>query len=421
MDGDAWEVATRDGDTIEMALTRPAAVADPDSLYASLRRQDPVHRSPSGDWFLVGYRHVEDILRSRHGAWISVSPRRRVPAGRAPHLHALLGGSPIYLDAPAHTAQRQALAPHFTPAAVVVSRVPDIVTRADQLLDAAASGPQGAVVDLLSAFAQRLTRRTMIDVLGIPVADDAAAARWENRVAAVALVADPLPTALSARRVERADTAAEKITATIAEAITNGAVTPGTAFESLLTWAEATGAPVGEVAGALALVFGAGHFTSLNLLSVALWELLCMSPGERTEIVVGGEGVRGPLHAFVDEVARLVSPVATAHRTPTDGACLDGASIPSGDPVVLVFAAADRDPERFESPDEIRLDRRTPNLAFGRGEHHCIGVHLARAQAAAALTRFVTRFPDAELEDKTIEWRGVGNSRRVTHVRAHLA
>jgi cytochrome P450 len=88
---------------------------------------------------------------------------------------------------------------------------------------------------------------------------------------------------------------------------------------------------------------------------------------------------------------------------------LSGRDIATGDPVLVVLAAADRDPERFADPDVLDLARRdNQHLGYGHGIHYCLGAPLARLEGQAALATLLTRLPDLRLavDPADLRWRG---------------
>jgi cytochrome P450 len=95
-------------------------------------------------------------------------------------------------------------------------------------------------------------------------------------------------------------------------------------------------------------------------------------------------------------------------RTLKQDTVLGGQSMQAGERVVLVFGAANRDPARFDAPNEIRLDREhNPHTAFGIGAHRCLGSNLARREVNVALEEFITRYPRFELAEPS-PWHGIG-------------
>ena len=95
---------------------------------------------------------------------------------------------------------------------------------------------------------------------------------------------------------------------------------------------------------------------------------------------------------------RWISPIGTQGRRATRKVELGGAELPQDAPVAAVIAAANRDPERFEDPDEFRLDRERQRVAtFGFGRHFCSGHAFARAQERIALRGLLDRYAALEL------------------------
>jgi cytochrome P450 len=100
----------------------------------------------------------------------------------------------------------------------------------------------------------------------------------------------------------------------------------------------------------------------------------------------------------VEELLRYVGPVQSTARTVTAPCEVSGVKLDARDSVLLVWAAGNRDPREFESPEQVVLDR-TPNrhLAFGAGIHRCLGSHLARLELRVGLEEFLRRYPDYEV------------------------
>jgi cytochrome P450 family 142 subfamily A polypeptide 1 len=102
----------------------------------------------------------------------------------------------------------------------------------------------------------------------------------------------------------------------------------------------------------------------------------------------------------VEEFIRFVSPILNMRRTVTEEHELHGQTLREGDQVVLMYAAANRDPRAFSDPD--RLDVTRPDnrhVAFGFGTHFCLGAWLARLELRVMFGELLRRIPEWELVD----------------------
>jgi cytochrome P450 len=89
---------------------------------------------------------------------------------------------------------------------------------------------------------------------------------------------------------------------------------------------------------------------------------------------------------------------SSSYLVTTQAITLGGIEIPEDVPVVVALGAANRDPERFPSPDRLDLSRDAAgHLSFGHGIHRCVGAPLARAEAEIALRALLSRFPALRL------------------------
>ncbi|MCX4091506.1 cytochrome P450 [Nocardia sp. alder85J] len=104
--------------------------------------------------------------------------------------------------------------------------------------------------------------------------------------------------------------------------------------------------------------------------------------------------------ALVEETLRLETPLPLMFRTAVRDVEIADRSIRAGDKVGLFFGAANRDPEVFERPDEVILDRpHNRHLSFGAGPHRCIGSNLARLQVRIAIRRLLERLGPFRIPD----------------------
>jgi cytochrome P450 len=154
----------------------------------------------------------------------------------------------------------------------------------------------------------------------------------------------------------------------------------------------------------------AGFETTVNLIGNGVHTLL-RHPEQRAALQASlARGESALLETAVEELLRYDGPVELATwRYATEPLAISGQAIAAGDPVLVVLAAADRDPARFDRPDTLDLSRRdNPHLGYGHGIHYCLGAPLARLEGRIALARLLTRLPDLRLatDPAELRWRG---------------
>jgi len=144
-------------------------------------------------------------------------------------------------------------------------------------------------------------------------------------------------------------------------------------------------------------LFAAGQETTARLLAAAL-KHLAEHPELQDELREHSEKIPD----FIEEVLRIESPVKTDFRLARHSTTVAGVDIEAGTPVMLLNGAANRDPRRFECPEEFRIGR--PNgqahIAFGRGVHSCPGGPLARAEGRISIERILDRMRDIRLSEE---------------------
>ena len=165
-----------------------------------------------------------------------------------------------------------------------------------------------------------------------------------------------------------------------------------------------------EAAAMAFIILFAGFETTVNLIGNGVYQLL-RHPEERERLQASiAAGETGLLETGVEELLRYDGPVEMATwRYATQALTVGGQEIPAGDPVLVVLAAANRDPERFAGPDVLDLSRRdNQHLGYGHGIHYCLGAPLARLEGQAALATLLTRLPDLRLaaDPAELRWRG---------------
>ena len=178
---------------------------------------------------------------------------------------------------------------------------------------------------------------------------------------------------------------------------------------ALATYPDGSTPDVTAVVRSATFLFAAGQETTARLLAAALKYL-----AEHPELQDDLRTHRERLPAFVEEILRVESPVKADFRLALRNTSLGGVDIAAGTPVMLLNGAANRDPQQFECPAEVRLDRSNlrTHIAFGRGAHSCPGGPLARVEGRIALERILDRTRNIRVSE---EHHGPATARRFAY------
>jgi cytochrome P450 len=251
-------------------------------------------------------------------------------------------------------------------------------------------------MELISQFAYPLPITVICEMLGIPVADREQTRRWSENL-------------LAAQTPERQEEARRNIGEFIAylrELFARKRGQPEDDLISQLLQVEIEGDRLteDEILAMVFILFVAGHITTVNLITNGVFALLT-NPDQAER-----------LHAdlalapnAVEEILRYYGPAEmTIPRFARDDVTIAGQEIAKGEPMMVVLAAADRDPERFSDPQTFDIARADANrhIAFGKGVHACLGAPLARAEGQIALETIFRRYPELRLAvpEEEITW-----------------
>lgn len=159
------------------------------------------------------------------------------------------------------------------------------------------------------------------------------------------------------------------------------------------------------------LLMVAGNETTRNGLTGGM-QLLIENPEARQRLIDDPSLIPGA----VEEMLRLVSPVLSFRRTATRATTLRGQTIAEGDQVLMVYGSANRDEAVFEDADRFDIDRRPHHLAFGIGNHFCLGANLARMELRVAFGELLRRLPDMRYATGGPEFGSSALVRSVQHM-----
>ncbi|MGY8804670.1 MAG: cytochrome P450, partial [bacterium] len=159
------------------------------------------------------------------------------------------------------------------------------------------------------------------------------------------------------------------------------------------------------------LLMVAGNETTRNGLSGGM-QLLIENPDAKQRLIDDPSLIP----TAVEEMLRLVSPVLSFLRTATQDTELRGVPIKQGEKVLMMYGSANRDAEEFENPDDFDIDRNPHHVAFGIGNHFCLGANLARMEMRVAMNELLRRVPDMEYSASGPEMGSSALVRSVQHM-----
>ncbi|MHA3791170.1 cytochrome P450 [Sphingomonas sp. YL-JM2C] len=287
---------------------------------------------------------------------------------RSPHI-------PAEVDPPRHRDYRALLTRFLTPGAVraMEPRVRRLVT---ELLDRFADRTQ---VDFVEVFARPLPVHASLDLVGLPPEDA------------------PLLDALVVELHEEVATgvrtgAAARLTDYVTDAVRAAAADPSDRDDLMasIVGGSVAGRPLtlDEQVSMIRLLLIGGFDTTAIALATALW-WLAGHPGDLARL----RAEPGLIDGFIEEVVRFTSPSTYLRRVATSEVDLGGTRLRPGDQLLAAFGAANRDPAKFDRPDEILLDRKpNPHLGFGAGHHRCVGSFFAKLEMRVAIEELLARY-----------------------------
>jgi cytochrome P450 len=391
-------------------VLRQANRAHPYPLYAELRKT-PVARQPDGTYVVSTYREIVELL---HDPRISSDVTKRpgaTPAGApvgpdsSPITQVIIEPNIITQDPPEHDRDRGMMTRHFfgpphSPQ-LISDLEPEIRRITADLLDKMRGKTR---IDVVDEFAFPLPVTVICQILGVPLEDIPRFHAWIETALDALDLGPEGASEEQQRRAGKAVGTVDKFGQFLATLLDQYAKQPGPGMLSALVHDDGPEGRMSQgvlISNAVLLLF-AGHETTVNLIAHSVLTLLRHPDAleklrRRPELIVPG----------VEELLRFESSVQFWHtRTALEDIDIAGTTIPKGAPVFLVYGSANRDPERFENPDELDLERPdNEHLGFSQGIHYCFGAPLARLEVQAAVGEFVRRVENPRLVDDPPPYR----------------
>src|SRR5688572_21251078 len=377
--------------------------ADPYRYYAALRAHDPVHALEGGG-----------LLLTRYDDAIAVYRDARASSDKKVEFKPKLGDSPLYEhhtislvfnDPPLHTRVRRLIMGTVNQRAI--ARMETQVTR---LVDALLDDMQAVGrVDFIADFAAQIPIEVIGNLLDIPKPERSPLRDWS-----IAILTGLEPK-LTPQMLERGNRAVSDFVSYLKTLIEARRSRPGDPDADVLTrliQGEKDGERLTETELYHQCIFllNAGHETTTNLIGNGLWALL-QNPGQLHALRENPQLVPGA----VEEMLRYDGPIQLNNRRLVAPMQIGGREFAEGTLITICIGGANRDPAQFPDPERFDVARK-PNrhVAFGHGDHVCVGMNVARMEGRIAFSRLLTRFNMVELDgkperDRRVRFRGFRN------------
>lgn len=355
------------------------AIQDPYPLYEAMRSRGGVNRIGDSVFYAVcgwdalveAVERVEDFSSNLTATMVYHDDGTVTPFEMGQ-----LGGPMQVLataDDPLHAQHRKLLLPHLSAKRVRV--IEEFAEATAKRLWAEASGD--GRIEWMSAMANRLPMMVVARLLGLP--DDDVDELIRLGYATTTL----LDGIVSEDQLSAAGVAAMELSAYVLEHFEKATENPQPGLIGDLAARTKSGEL--EQLPALAVMitlFSAAGESTASLLGSAAW-ILAERPAVQEQLRAHPE----LLGAFIEETLRFESPFRGHYRHVVKDTTLAGVELPADSRLLLVWGAANRDPEHFDTPEEFRLDRSAlkGHVAFGKGAHFCVGTPLARLEARVVL------------------------------------
>lgn len=391
-----------------LRMLNPEVLADPHVIYRALREYDPVHWDPyMHAWIVTSYPEVVYVL-TNCSADRTPAPEYLEKLGLTfmkPFAEVMLKQM-MFMDGAMHRRLRGICASAFTPRSVEAMRSV-IESIAEDLIDKFIGEGQ---IDMITEFANPLPAIVTAKLLGVPVEDHQQLHAWVLDLAEVLGNYQHHPD-----RVAEIVKSLDAFKNYIRDRMEEERRRPNDGLIYSLMQAEFEGQKLSDeevIANTIITLIG-GHETTTNLIASGFLTLL-RDPESLHLLRTRPEIAK----SAVEELLRFESPVQHTARIAHADFQLGGKTIQKGSRMVVVLAAANRDPNRFPEPDRLDLLREdNRQVAFGWAAHFCFGAPLARMEGQIAFNTLLRRLANPVLLQDELSWRSNAGLRSLTSLR----
>ena len=375
-------------------LLDPEILANPYPLYRALRERAPVRWDPYlHAWVVTSYEHAQTVLL-HYSADRTPTPETLEKFGlsQLTPIAAVMTKQMLFMDPPSHTRLRTLASQAFS-----VARVERLEARIKEVLNQLLDGLEGKEsIDIITDLAEPLPAIVTAALLGVDLEDHGKLKTWSATFAEVLGNFQHNPD-----RAIRVLASLEEMTAYFRDVIHNNGERDGLIRDLATARVNGESFTEEEVIANIIVTMVGGQETTTNLIGNGMLTLL-----RHPEAMAELRGDSTMLPAAVEELLRWEPPSQHTARLAPEDRELGGEKIAKGQAVIVVMAAANRDPARFPEPDRLDLRRQdNRHLSFGWGSHFCFGAHLARLEGRLALQAILARYPRIAQTADPLIWR----------------
>src|SRR5690625_733938 len=391
-----------------MAKTEPNfyqdldVINDPYDYFDMMRSKGPMVQEPHfGTVLVTGYDAAMEILRSKNDDYSSIlselgpfSPMTFTPEGSdiSEQIDAHRDSMPwadhlVCFDGKKHTDYRSLLMRLLTP-----QRIRDneeyLYGLSDRFLDKLL---KKRMCNIVPEFAHAVTTYAISDIMGIPVPD---------RAVLLELIGAPPSQVEGDADFKIGPDPLHRMKPRFEQYLRERLDQPGTDLMSELVQSRLPGdvqPGINELAQLACFLFGAGQDTTSRLIAMAV-RVMAENPGLQDRL----RNSPGMLPDFIEEVLRYDGPVKVAYRLVRRDMQVAGIDLRAGTILTVCLSGGNRDPEHFEDPHTLDPERANArdHLAFGKGQHACLGAPLGRLESRVALERLLARTSNIALSEE---------------------